>query len=98
MKMAMSDMPSRQEISSLALQLEKGFLSTEAHLEEMTRDEKRLLLENVFMHAYGEDSVGVFVRRQGSRKWSYEIKGTIFLELNGTVTKVKTLGDYNYSV
>ena len=99
-KMAMNDIPSRQEISGLGLQVRKCFLSTEAHVEEMTRDDKRQLQENVFVHrkAYREGGVGVFVRKQGSRKWAYEIRGTIFPELNWILSTDKTLGNYNYSV
>ena len=94
-KMAMNDIPSREDISSLALAVEKSFLTTEAHLEEMSQEDKRQLLENVFMHrkAYREDSVGVFVSKKGTRKWSYEIKGTIFPELNGIVTKDDDTGE-----
>lgn len=97
-KTTMNDIPSPEEISSLALQVEKSFLTTDAHLEEMSQDEKRLLLESLFMHrkAYREDSVGVFVEKGKSAGWYYEIRGTIFPELNGLFTKDEHLGNYNF--
>ncbi|MFH1080473.1 MAG: recombinase family protein [Pseudomonadota bacterium] len=83
--------PSPQDVkrkAGLLLRLMRDFLSRQKHLEEMTFDDKRKLLQYAFN---GKDAdgkrLGVYIGKNDSGNWIYTIKG-IFYDPSGNAREI----------
>ena len=62
------------------LRVKQSYYFTEAHLKEMTFEDKRALLQNIFNGTDNDGKrFGVYVERKGKGSWLYTIKG-MFIE------------------
>jgi len=66
--------------------VKESYFHSETHLKEMTFQDKRELLQNIFSGTDKDGNrYGVYVEKKGGKDWLYTIKGT-FIEEVGRLT------------
>ena len=66
--------------------VKESYFHSEAHLKEMTFQDKRELLQSIFSGNDNEGNrYGVYVEKKGGKDWLYTIRGT-FIEEVGRLT------------
>ncbi len=85
----MEDIPSPAKVSKLALAVERSYLRSDAHLEEMTMEDKRNLLEAIFVNrkAHRDEENGIFIAKRPDGRWYFEIRGSVFPGINGVLER-----------
>ena len=72
--------------AQLMQRVKESYFHSEAHLKEMTFQDKRELLQSIFSGNDNEGNrYGVYVEKKGGKDWLYTIRGT-FIEEVGRLT------------
>jgi site-specific DNA recombinase len=89
----MEGIPAPAKVSELALRVEQSYLKSDTRLQEMTLEDKRNLLEAIFVNrkAYMDQESGVFIMRRPDGRWYFEVRGTLFAGINGVLEKNEDL-------
>jgi DNA invertase Pin-like site-specific DNA recombinase len=86
------NIPTEREIklkTQLMLRVKESYYFSDAHLKEMTFEDKRTLLQNIFSGTDNEGNrFGVYVEKKSKDLWIYTIKG-LFIDEVGRLEKVK---------
>lgn len=68
--------------AQLMQRVKESYFQSEPHLKEMTFEDKRLLLQNIFSGADKDGNrSGVYLEKKGYKRWLYTIKGTFIEEV-----------------
>lgn len=68
--------------AQLMQRVKESYFHSESHLKEMTFEDKRELLQNIFSGTDKDGNrYGVYVEKKGGKSWLYTIKGTFIEEV-----------------